>query len=327
MSTPAPSLPTASPVARSWGQRWDDLVQPVAPAERLASVRILVGVFALIYTSIRSVALAQVAHHDPTDFEPAGLVRLLSAPLPPWLVYGAVGLTLLMAIPFLLGWFFRITGPIFALSLVWVLSYRNSFGMIFHTENLLALHVVILALSNSAAAWSLDARRKKTVPEPSRQFGFALQVMGVVAACAYVLAGIAKLKVSGVAWASGDILRNHIAHDNLRKLLLGDGHSPLGAWAVTRSWMFPPLALMTFVFELGAPIALLRGRIAAIWVLVAWSFHVGVLALMWILFPYQLFGIAFACFFRTERFVGRVGSWMGRRLGRSAERSVAHAVV
>lgn len=296
--------------SRSWGQRWDDLVQPVAPAERVAAVRILVGSFALIYTSIRAVALAQVAHHDPNDFEPAGLVRLLSGPLEPWLVYGAVGLTLVMAIPFLLGWFFRITGPIFALLLVWVLSYRNSFGMIFHTENLLALHVAILALNNSAAAWSLDASRKKTLPEPSRQFGFALQLMGMVTVCAYVLAGIAKLKVSGIAWASGDILRNHIAHDNLRKLLLGDNYSPLGAWAAKHSWLFPPLAALTFVLELGAPIALLRGRIAAVWVLVAWSFHIGVLALMWILFPYQLSFVAFACFFRAERFVG----WLGRRI-------------
>jgi hypothetical protein len=135
----------------------------------------------------------------------------------------------------------------------------------------------------------------------------------VITVFAYVLAGIAKLRVSGSDWATGDILRNHIAHDNLRKLLLGDSYSKLGAWTARHGWLFPPLAVMTLVVELGAPLALLRGRIAKGWSLAAWSFHVGVLALMWILFPYQLFFVAFASFFEPERWVARVGRTFARR--------------
>jgi hypothetical protein len=53
--------------------------------------------------------------------------------------------------------------------------------------------------------------------------------------------------------------------------------------------------------ELGAPVALLGRRIAAAWAALAWSFHLGVLALMAIAFPYPLLGVAFLPFFRAER--------------------------
>lgn len=291
----------------------DRVVRPALPAERLAAVRILTGLFATIYLAARAPALMGVAHHQASDFSAVGPVHLLSQPAPAWLVYSSVVVACALAIPFLIGWRFRQTGPAFAAALLWVLSYRNSFGMVFHTENLLVMHVVILALSDSAAAFSLDARRVGSTPAAAPRFGFALQCMGLVTALAYVLAGIAKLRVSGMDWATGDILRNHIAHDNLRKLLLGDSYSRLGAWAARHSWMFPPFAVLTLVIELGAPVVLLRGRLAKGWALLAWSFHAGVLALMWILFPYQLFFIAFASFFEPEKLVLRVASLVRKR--------------
>jgi hypothetical protein len=45
---------------------------------------------------------------------------------------------------------------------------------------------------------------------------------------------------------------------------------------------------LTLVLELGAPFALLGPRIAAVWALGVWGFHVSVLALMAIAFPYPL---------------------------------------
>jgi hypothetical protein len=108
------------------------------------------------------------------------------------------------------------------------------------------------------------------------------------------------LKLAGSAWLHGDYLRAEIAHDNLRKIELGSNYSPLGAWLVTYSWPFGVLAWLTLVLELGAPIALLGGRVALSWAALAWSFHVGVAALMVIIFPYQLFGFAFLPFFALE---------------------------
>lgn len=292
--------------------RLDSIARPVAPAERLGVVRVLVGLFATVYLSIRLPMLLKAAHEEPGKFAPVGLAHVLTGPAPGWVVYVVTLATLALAVPFMLGWRFRFTGPAFAVGLLWVLGYRNSFGMIFHTENLLVLHTILLAMGDSAAAVSMDARRSPSVA-PARRFGLILQTMGVVTAMAYVLAGIAKLKVSGADWATGDILRNHIAHDNLRKLLLGDSYSVLGVWAARHAWLFPPLAGLTIVVELAAPLALLRGRIGRLWSLAAWSFHAGVLALMWILFPYQLFFIAFTPFFDTEKLYERVQAFRAKR--------------
>ena len=46
---------------------------------------------------------------------------------------------------------------------------------------------------------------------------------------------------------------------------------------------------------------MLGGRVAKLWALSAWLFHVGILAVMAILFPYPLAGVAFAPFFPVEQ--------------------------
>lgn len=299
----------------SLADRIDDVLRPRAPAERLAALRILVGAFAAIYVFARGPALASVARQSAA-FSPVGPVKILSAPLPAWAVYAVVALAAATAIPFVVGWKFRVTGPLFAGALLWSTSYRNSFGMIFHTENLFVLHAFVLAFSNAAAATSLDARGKP-VSEPSRRYGVVLVAMSLVSALAYVLAAVAKLRVSGLDWITGDALRNHIAHDNLRKLLLGDGYSVAGAWAVRHAWLFPPFAALTIVLELAAPLALLSRRFALVILGGVWAFHFGVLLLMWIFFPYPLSFIAFASFFRAERVI----DWAKTKISRLRPRA------
>jgi hypothetical protein len=292
--------------------RIDDVLRPRAPAERLAALRILVGAFSAIYVMVRAPSLASVAHMKFAQFAPVGPVRLLAEPLPPFVVYLVVALAVVSSVPFVLGYKFRITGPLFAASLLWATSYRNSFGMVFHTENLFVLHTAILGVSSAAAATSLDAKGKPKA-EPSRRYGVAIVALSLVTALAYTLAGVAKMRVSGLSWITGDALRNHIAHDNLRKLLLGDGYSVIGAWTVAHAWVFKPFAAITIVFEILAPLALLSRRLALPILGGLWLFHLGVLALMWILFPYPLSGIAFASFFASERVIDAVKARIARR--------------
>jgi hypothetical protein len=125
--------------------------------------------------------------------------------------------------------------------------------------------------------------------------------MTILTSLTYVLAGAAKLKLSGGAWLDGGLLRSHIAYDNLRKLELGSGVSALGVWFVKHPAVFAPLAIMTMLVELGAPLALLHRRVALVWCVAAWSFHVGVALLMSIAFLYPLSGIAYLPLFRLER--------------------------
>jgi uncharacterized membrane protein YphA (DoxX/SURF4 family) len=282
----------------------NDFFRPVFPAERLAAIRVGVGFFALVYLVLRSPGIIQATRQAAELFQPVGPVKLLTSPAAPAVTIAVHALSIVLALLFLVGYRFRLVAPLFAASILWTLSYRNSFGMVFHTENLMVLQVCLLSFTDAAAAYSLDARRQPTAA-PARRFGFGVRALAIATVFAYVLAGVAKLRVTGISWAGGEILRNHVAHDNLRKLLLGDSYSPIGIWLAHHSWLFPPLAVFALVLELGAPLALLSERLGRYWAVAMWSFHFGVLLVMWIFFPFPLFGFAFAPFFPVERLAQR----------------------
>jgi hypothetical protein len=276
---------------------------PPAPAARPAVLRVLVGGFAFCYALLRAPNLLSATQFHAGEFHPVGIARLLSEPLPSSLVYLSVGALLVSGALFVLGWRFKLVGPLFAALLLWAMTYRSSFGMIFHTDNMLTLHVALLALSPAADALSLDARRtgKSAPPAASAEYGWVIRAMAVVTACTYVVAAIAKLKLAGAGWFGGELLRAQIAFDNLRKIELGSSFSPLGVWMVKHRSVFAPLAVATLFVELGAPLALAHRRVALLWSLSAWAFHLGVGLMMNIGFPYQLAFVAFAPLYRVER--------------------------
>ncbi|HKU40143.1 MAG TPA: HTTM domain-containing protein [Polyangiales bacterium] len=298
---------------------------PLGPA-RLATLRVLTGAFAVIYFAVRAPVMASFHGFRPEQFQPVGFAQLLSAPLPGWLVTTSFLAAIGFGVAFTLGAWFRVSGPVFALLALWVTSYRNSWGMIFHTDNLLVVHVAVLALTDAAATLSLDARDKTFIgrrrfaaapaPEPHGRYGWPVRLICALTVLAYFIAGVAKLKASGVAWMHGEILRNYIAFDALRKSQVGSLHSPLGAWLVQYAWPFPIIGAGTLALELLGPLALLHRRAARLWVFGVYGFHVGVLLTMAIAFPYPLSGVAFASFFECER----LWRWKGRAHGCDASR-------
>ena len=277
---------------RRVARRLDGYWLAPAPAERLALLRILVGGFGVLYLAVFGWNLVSVAGFEGSQFEPVGVVGALGSPLAASLVYGLVVATFVAGLGFVAGWRFRLSGPAFALLLLAVTSYRSSWGQIFHTENLLVLHVLVLALSPAAAARSLDARAGRVAAGPAAdgRYGWPLRLMCVITVISYLIAAQAKLEAAGLAWITDDVLRNQVAYDNLRKIQLGDLHSPLGAALVSQAWLFLPLALMNFAVELGAPLALLGGRAARLWVLGALLLHWGDLRADGDCFPLSLVG-------------------------------------
>ena len=287
-----------------------------APAARLALLRILVGAFAVGLLCIRFPSFSSVAGFAASEFHGVGPVALLPGPLPPALVYLALVAAIVTGVAFVAGYRYRITGPLFALLLLWVTSYRCSWGMKFHTENLLTLHVLLLGVAPAADALGIDARRRgDESSEPHGRYGWAIQAMCVITAATYVLAGVAKLKLAGIDWAGGDVLRAQVAYDNLRKIELGSLHSPLGVLLAGSRRPFMMLAALTLLLEVGAPLALLGARAGRVWAFAAWSFHLGVLALMFIAFAYPLSFVAYASFFEVERLLeSRPYLWLRTRL-------------
>jgi len=72
------------------------------------------------------------------------------------------------------------------------------------------------------------------------------------------------------------------------------------------------------VLELAAPTAFIRGRPRDIWVVAVWTMHVAIVATMLIAFPYPLFVVALAPFYRLERLAQVPMLWHAR--GRGSER-------
>jgi hypothetical protein len=273
-----------------------------APPERLAAVRVLVAAYAVVWLTGALGGLASLIHADPARWEPVGVLAPLRTPPAGALVAGVLAMAFVSGIAFALGAWARVTGPILAVSFLLVATFRSSWGQIFHTDDLVCIHLMILALAPVADAWAWPSRPTRSSHRPAAtRYGFPLKLMSIVTVLTYLLAGLAKLRTSGMDWVAGNVLRDQIAQDNLLKELFGAPSSPLAGPLLSHAWLFPPMAAFAVLVELGAPVALLGGWWRNAWVGSAWLFHIGILVLMTTFFPYPLSGVAFASMFAVER--------------------------
>ncbi len=283
-----------------------------APAERLAALRIAIGGFALCYTVARLPDLVAVARLPPSSFHGVGIANVVGA-IPPNAVLAAAIATCALLVAFTLGFAHRYLAPLAALALIWTCSYRSSWGQLFHTENLRALHGVALA---SAPAADVSAVRRRSARIAPAGYGWPIKLLVALTAATYVIAGLAKLRLSGATWLDGDQLRAQIAIDNLRKALLGDATAPFVTVVLGHPLWLAIGSIAAIAVELGAPIALLGGRLARGWAVAAWGFHVTVVLTMNIWFPYPLFGFAFLPLLPLERPFQRVATWVAAAVSR-----------
>lgn len=279
--------------------RFDSWLLRPAPAERLATLRILCAAYATVFVLAR---LGSFWHGTtlPADrLEGVGVLWFLDGRPSPGVMQFLIVLVMMLGVLVTLGVKHHVTGPLFAVGFLVVATYRLSFGHVIHTEHLIVVFLLIIGFSPAADARSFD-HTNSNVPARTR-YGLPIRLMIVSLVITYVLAGWAKLRHGGTDWLFGDILRNQVAYDNLRKELLGSPHSPLGGWLVRYDWFFPPAAVLTTIVELGA-IFVLRDsqRWRRVWAIGAWAFHVGVFATMAISFPFPLSFIAYLPLFDVE---------------------------
>jgi hypothetical protein len=288
-----------------------------APARRLAASRVVIGAFSVHYLLRRRRMLAGIAAQDERLYAPVGAAHLAPRPLPERTARAITDATLASGVAFTAGAGHRVSGPAHAALLLWTLSYRNSWSMVFHNDNLMVLHVAVLGLSRSADAWSVDATlRPRTARSATTgwQYGWPLRLMRTVTASTYFLAGVAKVSGPlGWRWATGESLRRQVAADGVRKEVLGKPAAP-AAYALYRHVaLFRILAVGSLAVELAAPAMLLSSRLSRLWALNAFAMHWGILALMDIRFRYSLSGVAFAPFLDLERVVAGAGALLTRR--------------
>ncbi len=274
-------------MAESSPTRW---FAPV-PARRLDLVRAATFGYAVLWLVVRARYVWDVAGLPARRFHPIGVFTLVDSQPSRAVIMGVWAVALCGSVLAASGRAVRISAPVGGIGMLLIASFTSSFGQVFHTEHLLVLHLLVLAVFMVVDDSAGEDERT----------GWALNLMMAIVVVSYVVAGLAKLRFSGADWLTGDVLRNWVAADNLRKLLLNDLHSPLGGWLAGVEWIWPPVAVLTLVVELGAPVALTMGRARLVWLASAWCFHVGVFAIMAITFPYQLTGVAYLAFLPVER--------------------------
>jgi predicted DCC family thiol-disulfide oxidoreductase YuxK len=286
-----------------------------APAARLAAVRILVGGFGLWYFGSRYFLFARATGGEKEFYTPVGLATLLLEPLPVAVFQCLYMIMLLANVAFILGWRFRLTGPLYGVLTVFIMCYRNSWSMIYHSDNLLVLDILVLGLSRAADAFSLDSQARAPSAGASAEapsswlYGWPLRLVCGITVTAYFVAGVAKVAGPlGWSWAAGESLRGQLAADALRKEFLGNGASPLVFKLYGQTGLFGIIGVTTLIFELGAPLALLHRWVGYLWAVGALGMHWGIYFIMGITFDYSMSGIIFAAFFPVEWLLFRKAS-------------------
>jgi hypothetical protein len=305
---------------------------------RLAAIRIFVGIFALVYVLATWDVLVDTAGSDPRLFAPVGIVKLLDKPLDPdifgYLLKAVVALNVL----FVLGARHRFTGPLFALSLLGVLTYRASWSTIEHDAHLLCLHVLVLGFTPAANALSFDSWTRSRLGskfpefgawkfvtnEEDWRFGWPVRLLCAATVLVYLIPGLAKvLGPVGAAWDHGSVLRGLILYDGIQAEMLGDGASAVASMITASIYpaLLTALGVAVLIIELGAPLVLLKARAARVWCGLIWVLHVALLVVMGTAFPYQLSLVAFVPFFPVEKLFPNLG-----RPGRNKKRIVVGPV-
>lgn len=262
-----------------------------APARHLAIVRIAVAVYAIGWLVVTRTELLAVAELDASRFEPVGVVGVLGiGPVDAWVVGMCWAATVVAALAVAAGRCHRVSGPAFAVGLLLLTTYQNSWGKLLHTENVLVLHALVVAVSPAADDLVFGRRRRAA---DSERYRWPLVAMALATVLAYVAAGVAKLRHGGLGWMTAENLQSWVTFDLARKELFGDPYLPIVVRALEHAWPFAVAAVFTVVVELAAPLALLGRRWARTWVAAAWLLHASVLVVMSVGFPYQLAGVAF----------------------------------
>ncbi|MDN5211348.1 DCC1-like thiol-disulfide oxidoreductase family protein [Fulvivirgaceae bacterium BMA12] len=290
-----------------------------APAERLAILRVATGGFSLWYLVTRYEMIQRMAQSDIALFEPVGLSNLLPGPIPPTLFTVLYSTGIALNIAYMIGLKFKWTGPLFALLLLFLLSYRNSWSMIYHNRIALVLHVLVIGFVSAADAYSFDAwwkNRKGMIKSAMShwRYGWPIRLVCAATVLTYFMAGLAKV-FGDLAWdwVSGNAMRSQVAVDALRKTVLGETHSPLFEWLYPHTTLFLLMGVLTFVLELGGPLILGHKRAGMIWAVLTWSMHWGIFFIMGIRFRYQMSGIIFLPFFETEKAIPYLRKLFGKR--------------
>lgn len=221
-----------------------------APTTARQLVRARVALAALLGLRIALSPFPALAGQPAALFRPVSFLQVLDAmPSRPVIAglqvagAGAAGLVLARRWP-------RAAFAVAWLVLLVLAGLRSSLGKILHNDVLLLIGAFPLLFAPPVAESDLD--------RPARaRYGWPLSVGLAAVSLSYFLAGVAKLRHSGLAW---------VASDNMGYVMAAAGHSgkpawpEVAIWVSQQPWLTRAIAAGILGLELAFPVALLWPR-------------------------------------------------------------------
>lgn len=310
-----------------WLAPFDRWWFPVIDPTRLAVIRVFTGVFSLWYLCRRGLWLKPFFRKSADLWDPIGLTTLLAGPLETDVVIGLGYATVVTGVMFTIGLWWRVVGPLFGVLLLFSVTYRNSWGMLFHTENTWVIHVLILGFTASADRLAVDPWIRQRFgapilgllgfvsgsPAPHWRYGWPVKMLQLTVTLPYVVAAFAKVRgPAGWDWMYGENLRDQVGMNGIWYAMTQGRAEAITYYIYDYDWPWVGMALLTLVVEFGAPLALVHRRIGYAFVAIVLGLHYGIWIVMGIGFKYQVTGAAFVCFLEWERLGGWVASIRAR---------------
>ena len=238
---------------------------------RLAVVRI--GLCGLLAARLATGPYVELASQPAALFRPISFLRVLDRMPPRGLVLAVQALALAGAVLAATGLWTRVALPLAWVAALPLVAMTSSLGKVVHNDVLLLLCLVPLLPAPAGAAWSLDARRRRTGrAPPGVALGWPVRTAMVVVAGAYFFSGLAKLLHAGPAW---------VTSGNLRWVLYASSDqqpapNPYALFVADRPVLAHLLAAATLAVELGFPLVLWRPRLAWLFLPAAVAMHAGI---------------------------------------------------
>lgn len=191
-------------------KRIDAFIFAPENARRLATLRI--GLFALLALRMTITDFAFVADQPKALFDPVSLFHLLGQMPSSGVVHVVQPIAVVAALLAAAGLWPRLTFPLAFAAAVFLELMLNATGKIVHNEVVLILSLIPLLAVPTAACrtWTITdlLRRRSTSPAPEGPaYGWPIRMAMVIVGLAYLIAGLQKLRYSGVDWFTTDNLR------------------------------------------------------------------------------------------------------------------------
>lgn len=235
--------------------------------ERLGILRIAIGLGMIAFHVLQFDNLFQLELDGPRWYyiDPIWYFKLLGVefldPLAAWLVFGVL---IAATLCFAAGFHTRTALTILLLSILYLKGVRDSVAGDVHHRYLIPFHVLLyFGFSRAGDVLSLDAlraRRRGRPREPLQEWEASWPIMAaqLYTASFYLWSGIAKLRMTGLEWASAERLQSLLLSRAVR-FGFSEGvpaGSTLAFELAQQETLCAILGASTYLFEMGFPLIL-----------------------------------------------------------------------